>query len=200
MKRARKAPARRRSAAPAGPAKASRRLGAARTRKPAGVTVPEFYAFLYAMEVDAGERYAELASLMEVHNNREVAALFRKLGDAEKKHADKLAAELGLAAGGPPVVLDGLEGFELPETTPFEELHYLLSPRRALQLAQSNEERAARCFARLAAQSADPEVRRLARAMAKEERHHVALIKAWRASFPDPGPPPVDPDPPHMPE
>ena len=191
MKRARqKAPAR----------KPAKRGIAAKPVRAIRVTVPEFYAFLYAMEVDAGERYAELASLMEVHNNREVAALFRKLGDAEKKHADKLAAELGLSAGGPPVVLEGLEGFELPETTPFEELHYLLSPHRALELAQSNEERAQRCFVRLAKQSGDPDVRRLARAMAAEERHHVELIKAWRASFPDPGPPPVDPDPPHMPE
>ena len=35
------------------------------------------------MEIEAAQRYAEFADAMETHNNREVAALFRKMADIE---------------------------------------------------------------------------------------------------------------------
>ena len=42
-------------------------------------TVEQFMACAYAMEVEATERYAELAEQMDTHHNREVAELFAKL-------------------------------------------------------------------------------------------------------------------------
>ena len=44
-------------------------------------TTEELMAHAYAIEAEAEERYRELAIQMEVHNNTEVAALFRKLAE-----------------------------------------------------------------------------------------------------------------------
>ena len=52
-------------------------------------TVEEFMAYACAMEVEATERYAELAELMDTHHNREVAELFAKLARIEGKHRDQ---------------------------------------------------------------------------------------------------------------
>ena len=49
----------------------------------------------YAMEAEAAERYAEFADSMEVHNNREVAELFRKLSRIEQRHADQILEQMG---------------------------------------------------------------------------------------------------------
>ena len=42
-------------------------------------TLEVFMAMAYAMEREAVERYTEFADAMEVHNNREVAAIVRHL-------------------------------------------------------------------------------------------------------------------------
>ncbi len=55
------------------------------------------------------------------------------------------------------------EGFEAPETTPGDEVHYLMQPYHALELALANEERAARFFARLARAATTDSVRKAAR-------------------------------------
>ena len=60
----------------------------------------------YAMEREAVERYTEFADAMEMHNNREVAAMFRTMAGYEAKHAEQIMAEMGwneppgAAAGG----------------------------------------------------------------------------------------------------
>ena len=55
----------------------------------------DFMSQAYAMELDASERYAEFADQMEVHNNVEVAQLFRKLSDIEGLHARQILQEMG---------------------------------------------------------------------------------------------------------
>lgn len=50
----------------------------------------ELMAHAYAIEAEAAERYDELATQMEVHNNLEVAALFRKLAEYEGAHAREI--------------------------------------------------------------------------------------------------------------
>ena len=49
----------------------------------------------YAMEREAVERYTEFADAMEMHNNREVAAMFRTMAGYEGKHAEQIMAEMG---------------------------------------------------------------------------------------------------------
>ena len=113
-------------------------------------TLDEFMAQALAMEVEAAQRYAEFADAMEMHNNLEVAALFRKMADIEGKHATADHGGDGLEddAGAAPGHGDRGTGFEAPETAPGDEVHYLMQPYHALELALANEERAERFFAR----------------------------------------------------
>ena len=55
-------------------------------------TLAEFMAQALAMEREAAQRYAEFADAMDVHNNPEVAALFRKMATIERKHAAQIMA------------------------------------------------------------------------------------------------------------
>ena len=54
----------------------------ARKKKP-DAAFAQFMARAYVMEIDASERYADFADQMEVHNNLDVAQLFRKLSRIE---------------------------------------------------------------------------------------------------------------------
>ena len=58
-------------------------------------TLTEFMAQALAMEREAAQRYSDFADAMEIHNNREVAALFRKMAGIERKHAERIMAEMG---------------------------------------------------------------------------------------------------------
>ena len=150
-------------------------------------TVDEFMACAHALEVEAADRYAELADLMAAHNNREVAELFAKLARIEGKHRDQIAARMGwtVAPDAPVVRWETPEG---PETTDYGELHYLMQPWHALKLAEHNERRAVEFFERFAAARVPAEVRAAAREMAEDEREHVRLIAEWLAKVPPPDP------------
>jgi rubrerythrin len=157
----------------------------------------ELMAQALTMETEAAQRYAEFADAMEVHNNLEVAALFRKMADIERKHALKIMAQMGWKGTPPlPSGKPRWEGFEAPETTPGDEVHYLMQPYHALQLALANEQRAERFFARLVREARQESVRRAARELQAEEAEHVALIKRWMKKVPKPRHDwAIDPDP-----
>jgi len=146
----------------------------------------EFMKQAYAMELEASTRYAEFADQMEVANNREVADLFRKLAGIEKLHASKILEHMRWKS--PPADLEPFrwEGLEGPETGETNDLHYLMQPFHALQIALRNEERAARFFASVARRDLPPAVLAAAKEMAEEEREHVELVKAWMARVPRP--------------
>jgi rubrerythrin len=151
-------------------------------------TLTEFMVLALAMENEAAQRYDEFADAMEVHNNLEVAALFRKMADIERRHAAQIMAEMGWKE--PPAMPAGRpswDGFEAPETTPGDEVHYLMQPYHVLQLALINEERAERFFARLVRAATQESVRKAARELQAEEAEHVALVKAWMKKVPKPG-------------
>jgi rubrerythrin len=89
------------------------------------------------------------------------------------------------------------EGFEAAETIAVDDVHYLMQPWHALQLALAAEERAERFFAHLAGVATTPSVRKAALELHEEEREHVALIKAWMKKVPKPERHwAIDPDPP----
>lgn len=158
----------------------------------------EFMSQAYAMELDASERYAEFADQMEAHNNVDVAQLFRKLSKIEGLHADQILREMGWSIAPAPADPGPWSDPEPPETAPVTELHYLMQPYHALELALRNEERAEKFFKRIArSKSAPPEVRKLAREMAKDEGEHRRLIREWMKRVPEPDPDwNRDPDPP----
>jgi len=159
-------------------------------------TVEEFMAFAWAMEVEAADRYAELAEQMDTHHNREVSELFARLARIEGKHRDQIAAQMGWTKA-PDATVFRWETPEGPETTDYGELHYLMQPWHALKLAEHNERRAVEFFERFAAARVPAAVQAAAREMAEEEREHVRLIGEWLARYPEPEPGwDEDPDPP----
>ena len=148
-------------------------------------TVEDFMAYAWAMEVEAADRYAELADQMDTHHNREVSELFAKLSRIEGKHRDQIMAKMGWARA-PDTRSFSWETPEGPETTDYSELHYLMQPYHALKLAEHNEQRAAEFFEGFAAAKLPADVRAAAAEMAEEEREHVRLIKEWLARYPEP--------------
>jgi len=166
--------------------KTKKAKAASRATKAAKAEYVEFMKQAYAMELEASTRYAEFADQMEVANNREVAELFRKLSGIEKLHATKILEQMGWTA--PPADLAPFrwEGLEGAETGAHDDLHYLMQPYHALQIALRNEARAAELFASIARKKLPQAVLDAAHEMAEEEREHVELVKAWMARVPKP--------------
>lgn len=165
----------------------AKRRSSVRARPAGPRSLGEFMAQAWAMEIEAAQRYAEFADAMETHNNLEVAAMFRTMAGYEGKHAEQILIEMGWSS--PPEPPPGgyrWEGFEAPETVPIDEVHYLMQPWHALQLALACEEQAARFFAALAEVATEDSVRNAARELEAEEREHVALVRAWLDKVPKP--------------
>lgn len=160
-------------------------------------TVEDFMGYACAMEVEAAERYEELAELMVAHNNREVAGLFARLARIEGRHRDQILARMGWTAA-PAAWAYAWETPEAPETTDPGDLHYLMTAHHALRLAEHNERRAVAFFEGFAGARVPADVRAAALEMAEEEREHVRLIGEWLAKVPPPAPGwDADPDPPN---
>jgi rubrerythrin len=149
--------------------------------------LPAMIAHALAIEEEAGERYADLADQMSVHNNDAVADFFRTMARVEKIHADKIR--------------DQAKGIELPEIAPWdyrwrdaespettllEEIHYKMTVHHALKLALVNEQRAEAYFADIASKTANAEIRAMAEELAEDERAHVKLVEDWLAKHPEP--------------
>jgi rubrerythrin len=159
-------------------------------------TLDDLMAQALAIERAAAERYGEFADTMETHNNREVAQLFRTMAQYEAKHAQQIMAEMGWVEI-PAMPAGAWPTFEPPESVPFEEVHYLMQPWHALQLALAAEQRAEAFFAELARVANDGPVRAAARQLQLEEREHVQLVESWIARVPPPDKDWAnDPDPP----
>jgi 2-oxoglutarate ferredoxin oxidoreductase subunit beta len=149
--------------------------------------VGEFMAHALALENEAASRYDELAGAMEVHNNKEVAVLFKQMADFSRKHAAEVA---GHAANIKVPHLAPWEfrwpGNEPPESSDVEASHYLMTPYHGLQVALRNESRGQEFYARIAATTRNDEVRKLAATFALEEATHVAELEKWFARYPAP--------------
>lgn len=164
---------------------------------PSPADVAALMAQALAIEQEAAQRYAELADAMEMHNNGEVAALFRQMAAIESRHVAQLLRKMGWEHPPAPSVAPAWEGFEGAETVAADDVHYLMRPWHALQLALRAEERAERFFGALARGADDPSIRTAALELQQEEHAHVELIRAWLARVPQPEPDwAVDPDPP----
>jgi rubrerythrin len=161
-----------------------------------------FLAYSIALEEEAAERHDELADMLDVHNNPEVAATFRKLAHYSRLHVQDIrdrARDLAL-----PVIAPwdfGWETGEGPETGDIGDVTYMMNTAHALQLAMGNEQRAHDFYDQVSRASRDPEVATLAAEFAAEEKEHLDLLQAWmnqtEASVDEQF---YDPDPPHMPE
>ncbi|MDZ4252619.1 MAG: ferritin family protein [Sulfuritalea sp.] len=161
-------------------------------------TLPELLAHALAMESAAAERYGELADQMETHRKTAVAAIFRRLEQAEKQHLGNLTEmcskfELPHIA---PWDFKWRQG-ESPEVIDFTLVHYQLSVREAILLAFEHERRAAEFYAGIALSATDSAVQKLAGEFAAEEQEHIGWLEAWLAECgPGDAQASEDPDPP----
>ena len=165
-------------------------------------SIEDFLAHAVTMEDDAADRYDELADAMEVHHNEDVAELFRKLGDAGRKHAASMRTR---AQGKDLPRIQPWDfkwpGGEAPEMPSHDDVHYLMTPFHGLQIARGVEVAAHAFYQGVADGASDTEVRLLAKECAEEEAVHVDLLDRWMVRYPEPGPDwDDDPDPPIMPE
>jgi rubrerythrin len=161
-----------------------------------------FLAYSVALEEEAAERHGELADMMAVHNNPEVAETFRKLAHYSRLHAQEIR-DRSRGSDLPRIAPwdFGWETMEGPETADIGSVNYLMNTVRALQIAMGNERRAHDFYFAISEESPDPEVRALAAEFADEEKEHLRLLEKWLEKLPDPANEAVfDPDPPHMPE
>jgi rubrerythrin len=166
------------------------------------VDLDTFLAYSVALEQEAADRHDELADMMDVHNNPQVAATFRKLAGYSRLHAQEIR-DHSRGADLPRIAPwdFGWETPEGPETADVGAADYLMNTARALQIAMGNERRAHEFYRAISLDSPDAAVRALAAEFAEEEGEHLALLEKWlRKVDESPDERPLDPDPPHMPE
>ena len=161
-----------------------------------------FLAYSVALEEEAAERHDELADMMDVHNNPEVAGTFRKLAHYSRLHAQEIRDHS--EGHDLPRIAPwdfGWEDMEGPETADIGTVDYLMNTARALRIAMGNEKRAHDFYHAISQGSPNAEVRALAAEFADEEKEHLQLLEEWLAQVPDdPDEEVFDPDPAHMPE
>ena len=147
-----------------------------------------FLAHAVTLEDEAADRYDELADALEVHNNPEVVALFRKMAHFSRLHRAE-ATERADQEGGLPRLKPWEYQWpdaESPESGAIEDSHYLMTPTHALRLAYQAEIGAHRFYAACARDTANPELRALAEEFAAEEAEHAAELEQWIARYPEP--------------
>ena len=153
--------------------------------EPAGTlqSLDELFALANAMEQEAASRYASLAEDMRVQDKRALAAVFDQLAAAEREHVDSVANWSQSRLGRPPnpalVRWDAPETFD-PQTASEITTSRLMTPYRALSMAVRNEERAFAFWSYVAGFAEDPDIKKAAEAMAREELGHVATLRKER--------------------
>lgn len=175
------------------------------TRRPGPETiesVEELLAHAYVIEVDANDRYNLLADQMEVHNNLELAELFRKLASHEEHHAREILERAGDKKLPELKTADFKWGdFEAPEAAELDRAHYLMTPWHALQMALRAEKRAYAFFDQIVNVAGDAEMRKWAEEFRAEEAEHVQLVEDLLKRYPEPAEDwAEDPDPPIYPD
>ncbi|MDA9435582.1 ferritin-like domain-containing protein [Bradyrhizobium sp. CCBAU 51627] len=153
--------------------------------EPGGVveSLDELFALAHGMELEAANRYDDLAEEMRKQGKHDLADVFAKLGSAEREHVDSVAQWSQSRRGKVPD--PALVRWQTPEAIDPEaaaevKTSRLMTPYRALAMAVRNEERAFAFWSYLAAYSDDPEVKQASEAMAREELGHVTALRKER--------------------
>jgi rubrerythrin len=150
-------------------------------------TPPELYAHAIAIEREATERYAELATRMADEGREDLARVFSMLAGMESEHLQALEARtVDIALPEIPAGQHGWLDAAAPETAARELIYRLMTPRMALTIALQAEMRAQAFFEGVFMTCDDPALRALAREMAAEEQGHVVLIEELLDATPRP--------------
>lgn len=142
--------------------------------------INEFLAYSIRLEEEAAARFSDLATIMDSYGNREVAALFKRLGEFSAQHAQTARDRAGFHDL-PKLAPDQYRwpGAESPEATSMEGSHYLMTPDYAMTLALESERAGHAYYQSIADTSDDPEIRIMAAEFAQEEAGHVAELERW---------------------
>jgi rubrerythrin len=147
-----------------------------------------FLSHAVALEGDAAERYHELTEALDVHNNAEVADLFRRMEHFSNLHLAE-ARDRAEAAGGviriKPWEFEWADE-EAPESAAVDAAHYMMTPHHALKLALSAEKNAFHFYDDVRAVTTNPDVRALAAEFAEEEADHARELEQWLEHYPPP--------------
>jgi rubrerythrin len=153
--------------------------------EPAGSlsSLDELFALAHAMETDAAASYSQFAEAMRRQGQLELAAVFDAVATEERGHAANVGAWAEQKLGHLPD--PAAKRWPAPPTFEADDAaemagSNLLTPYRVLTVATRNEERAFAFWSYVAAHATQPEVRRAAETMAKEELGHVAAFRRER--------------------
>jgi len=140
-----------------------------------------------AIAQEAIARYREFAAHVADHGNNELADIFSRLFELKTEHAFQLAK--GTPRKGSPKPASGeyawLHSGPLPpEARDF--IFRMLTPRQALEIAVSAEERAKAFFEQVRAASNDAGARELAIELGRVEDSHIAWLQDALARVPEP--------------
>lgn len=151
------------------------------------LSVAELLLHALVIELEATQRYEQLADMMEQTGNHKVANIFAKMAKIEATHAE--AIEDQIRDRQLPMLTPSQyhwRGVEAPENTDSARLFHLMTPRQAMTLALDNEKRAYEFFADVVDDSVDERVREMAAEFAVEEEQHVAWVEEWLAEQGEP--------------
>jgi len=139
-----------------------------------------FLAHAIQLERDAARRFEDLMHAMQSIGNREVEALFRRLGEFSRRHLESAVARGGFrdVPGMRPEDFEWPEGMT-PEAAGWAGVDSLLDEHSALELALAGERSGRDYYSAVAVSTRDPEVARLAHSFAAEESQHVQELERW---------------------
>ncbi len=144
------------------------------------LNLSELLLHALVIELEAMQRYKELADMMEQTGNHKVASIFTRMSEIEARHAEILDEKI--RGRRLPMLTPSQyhwRGPEAPENTDSARLFHLMTPVQAMTLALDNEKRAYEFFADVVDDSTDEQVRDLAAEFAAEEEQHVAWVEEW---------------------
>jgi rubrerythrin len=143
-----------------------------------------FLAHAIQLERDAARRFEDLMHSMQTAGNREVEALFCRLGEFSRRHLKSAMARGGFRSLPElsPADFEWPDGVT-PEAAGWQGVDDALDVLGALRVALAGERSGHAYYEAVARDTSDPEVARMARSFAEEEAQHVSELERWVARF-----------------
>ncbi len=150
------------------------------------LTVKDALDLAILIEEEAHERYLTLAQQVGGRYAGDAADAFRFMAASEAKHGEQLSLRRRALFGAAPrtVTRDMLYEVEAPD---LGAARVFMSPRQAMEIALSSEQKARDFFEQALPHVGDPEVRALFAELRDEEVEHEAFVRARIERLP-PGP------------
>jgi len=143
-------------------------------------TMDDFLAYAVKVEEDAAVHFEQLAKAMADCGNKDVAALFERLGSYSRLHLEEAKAKCkrhDVTLTLPPS--SAWPDSETPEKTTLWAGDPSLSRLGALKVALQGERRGFEFYYAIAGTTTDGDIRSVAKEFVREETAHVEELKRW---------------------